>query len=81
MFNDSLLHLTLKTLVRVFNWASTKLVDAEVDVRGIPLSKTAASIGFTAFGKGMRLLINGSSFDETEQLYRLTSQSGILATS
>ncbi len=51
MFNDSLPpHLPLKTLVRVFNWASTKLVDAEVDVRGIPLSKTAVSIGFTAFG-------------------------------
>ncbi len=39
-----------------------------------------AHIGFTAFGKGVRL-ISGSPYAGTEKLYRLTSGSGILATS
>ncbi len=39
-----------------------------------------AQTGFAAFGKGVQL-ISGSPNAETEQLSRLTSPSGILATS
>ncbi len=39
-----------------------------------------AQTGFAAFGIEVQL-ISGSPYAETEQLFRLTSQSGILATS
>ncbi len=39
-----------------------------------------AQTGFAAFGKGVQL-ISGSPYAETEQLARLSSPSGILATS
>ncbi len=39
-----------------------------------------AQIGFAAFDKGVQL-ISGSPYAETEQLSRLTSPCGILATS
>ncbi len=39
-----------------------------------------AQTGFAAFGKGVQL-ISGSPYAETEQLSRLTSPSGVLATS
>ncbi len=38
-----------------------------------------AQAGFAAFGKGMQL-ISEPPYDETEQLSRLTSSSGIIAT-
>ncbi len=39
-----------------------------------------AQVGYAAFGKGVQL-ISESSYDETEQLSRLNSPIGILATS
>ncbi len=52
----------------------------QFDVYHEARQSSLAQTGFAAFGKGVQL-ISGSPYAETEQLSRLTSPSGIFATS
>ncbi len=57
------------------NWNSTYVIKQSSQIRWW------AQDGFAAFAKGVQMLISGSPFAETEQLSKLKSESGILATS